>query len=213
MANPAQLAHTEVLRVISPAGSTFYGGSQMWYDFRRGRRAGCGPTAASNIIWYLTKSHRRLAALWHQEENPNADFLALMDEMYRHVTPGNRGVNTTGMFCDGVRHFLEQQGVAMEVHSLDIPEEIAERPDRETVKNFLMNALTADYPVAFLNLNNGKVTNLDRWHWVTLVAADPQCLMVTMLDQGRQVDIDLALWLETTTLGGGFVSLCDAPLS
>ena len=104
---------------------------------------------------------------------------------------------------------MQQQGTELEVRSLDIPEEIADRPAREAVRDFLLTALAADCPVAFLNLNNGKVTNLDRWHWVTLVAADPERLMVTMLDQGRRVDIDLALWLETTTLGGGFVALYD----
>ena len=34
--------------------------------------------------------------------------------------------------------------------------------------NFVRLGLDQDCPVAFLNLSNGRLTNLDSWHWVTI---------------------------------------------
>lgn len=50
---------------------------------------------------------------------------------------------------------------------------------------------------------------LDRWHWVTIIALEytknGDHALVSILDNGEIIDIDLALWYKTTTKGGGFV--------
>ena len=63
--------------------------------------------------------------------------------------------------------------------------------------------LEEECPVAFLNLCRGKVKELDWWHWVTIIAMEGD--RVTILDSGREFDIDLALWYATTKKRGGFV--------
>lgn len=78
------------------------------------------------------------------------------------------------------------------------------RPDYVTVSAFLTAALRADCPVAFLNLHQGKVKELDWWHWVTIIALDGR--RATLLDSGKELEIDLVLWLETTRRRGGFVA-------
>ena len=83
----------------------------------------------------------------------------------------------------------------------------SDRPDIATVQSFLEEAFADNSPVAFLNLCNGSLHNLDRWHWVTLVSLDKNTSSATMCDQGVKNDIDLELWLRTNTLGGGFVEL------
>jgi len=65
-----------------------------------------------------------------------------------------------------------------------------------------------DAPIAFLNLNNGKVHNLEAYHWVLITGLDlshPSIVLAHILDGGVPLIIDLSLWLETTTSSGGFV--------
>ena len=66
-------------------------------------------------------------------------------------------------------------------------------------------ALERDRPVAFLNLCNGKVKELDWWHWVTIVALEGSA--ATILDSGREFPIDLERWLATTRKRGGVVTV------
>ena len=80
-------------------------------------------------------------------------------------------------------------------------------------RDFLIQALDADGPVAFLNFSNGSLPNLDSWHWVPLIALTEGegVLLCTILDEGAEKVIDLALWQETTLLGGALVSLFPDP--
>lgn len=41
---------------IQNGSSISYGANQEWYPTRIGRLAGCGPTTASNLLWYLAAS-------------------------------------------------------------------------------------------------------------------------------------------------------------
>ncbi len=94
--------------------------------------------------------------------------------------------------------------------ALDIPKNRFQRPELSAVSEFLENSLSKDLPVAFLNLDNGDEKRLDSWHWVTVIALDYErdgAAAVKILDEGRIKQIDLALWLQTTSLGGGFVSV------
>ena len=58
--------------------------------------------------------------------------------------------------------------------------------------------------MAFLNLHNGKVRELDWWHWVTITALEDG--RADLLDSGKALTIDFRLWYETTKRRGGFVS-------
>lgn len=199
LANPAMID-------ISAPGGVYYGGSQSWYENFWWRRAGCGPVNASNLMWYLARSRPELAALWNTGDGSRESFFALMNRMFQYVTPGRRGVNTTDMLINGVMRFARSRGAELRSRSLVIPKERQIRPTEAVTSAFLLNALADDLPIAFLNLSNGKVGNLDNWHWVTLIAFDPETMKATMVDQGKRVDIDLGLWLKTTTNGGGFVA-------
>lgn len=69
--------------------------------------------------------------------------------------------------------------------------------------------LDKDCPVAFLNFSHGALKNLDSWHWVPLTAMTEgeSVLLCTILDEGEARVIDLALWWETSSLGGALVGL------
>ncbi|OUO12004.1 hypothetical protein [Flavonifractor sp. An4] len=76
------------------------------------------------------------------------------------------------------------------------------------MRSFVAASLEADCPVAFLNLDNGKVKQLHRWHWVTLIGLDGDT--ASIVDNGEAFTMDLHLWYDTTKTRGGFVSALGA---
>ncbi|MCL2852630.1 MAG: hypothetical protein FWE20_06310 [Defluviitaleaceae bacterium] len=187
--------------------TVYFGGVQTWYRTIWQRRAGCGPTTASNIFAQLSFLDPCLAPLCPYDARRKDQFLLLMEEVWKYITPTWRGVNTCKILTSGAVRYAQDRDIRILPQVLDIPPESGERPDRNRVRAFLEEAFSNNLPVAFLNLCNGALSNLDRWHWVTLTSFDPDTLSVTMCDQGKKIDIDFALWLRESTLGGGLVAL------
>lgn len=178
----------------------YYGCNQEWYKKAWQRMAGCGPTVAANIILYGRKN----------TGTGRNDCIKLMDEMWGHITPTMRGVNTTNIFYKGLISFAGSRGLKLSYDAVDVPEKKEIRPSFGKIVNFIKNSLEKDIPPAFLNLCNGEEKVLDKWHWVTLDSIeyeeDLTRASAEILDEGLKKTIDLLLWYNTTTLGGGFVS-------
>jgi len=191
---------------------TFFGCSQEWYATDWQRLSGCGPTAASNIIYYLRHSQTVIG----QEKSvcSKKNSISLMEEIWEFVTPTAEGIKTTQMFYEAVHTYAKLKGLNVEFEFCDLPDDKAMRPELSSILSFLDKALTNDAPVAFLNLCNGEEENLEQWHWVTIISLeytdDRESAFVNILDEGQIKKIDLALWYKTTTLGGGFVYFSDA---
>jgi hypothetical protein len=190
-----------------------YGCDQNWYGTEWQRRAGCGPSTASNLLFYMSGGQ----AAGSGGENPGRatreDFLALMEDVWAYVTPTDRGIPTTALFCESFLRYAADKGIEVLRHGvLDMFDE--PRGTLGEAVAFIEGALVADLPVAFLNLCNGGEENLDRWHWVTIVSLEygsegegeekREKACITVLDNGELKKADLALWRRTTTLGGGF---------
>lgn len=189
-------------------GKIFRGGDQDWFRDVWQRRAGCGPTTAAMVLDYLSSVHPRLTALGAAGERTTADFLAYMEVLWTYVTPGTMGLDKPESFALGCRSFALSRGVVLESRILTVPRKgKGDRPDLDQVRIFLTWALDGDSPVAFLNYSNGDVKNLDSWHWVPIISysGKEKELAVTVLDGGEEKMVDLALWLETSLLGGAFV--------
>jgi hypothetical protein len=95
----------------------------------------------------------------------------------------------------------------MEYRYLNVPKK-AHRPSFDQITEFINFALKNDRPIAFLNLHNGKVVNLEAWHWTLIVEShldSESGSTVMILDNGEKKTIDLRLWYDTTTNDGGFV--------
>lgn len=183
----------------------FYGCSQEWFGDPWQRMAGCGPAVAANILLYQDCLARRSKA-----PCPKSEMLKKMEAAWSYITPGKEGIPSTKSFLDKIRTYALAQGKKLHSQALDIPEDEGQRPALEQVTAFIASSLRAERPVAFLNLDNGRVANLDRWHWVTICAleydGEAGSAWVTTYDEGALKNIDLKLWLESTTLGGGFAS-------
>ncbi|SHN81483.1 hypothetical protein [Desulfitobacterium chlororespirans] len=188
----------------------YHGACQGWYPTIWQRRAGCGPCTAANIMYYLT--HGRLPA--GEGFRSRGEWIALMEELWKYVTPSLKGVNKMSMLYEPLAAFAQTKDISLEYHLCEVPEEVHRRPSLGEVVDFLAEALDQDAPIAFLNWCNGEVKNLDRWHWVNIIQLEfdeeKQKAYGTILDEGRLKKIDLALWLKTSTLGGGFVYFTTA---
>ena len=190
--------------ILADADATSTGANQEWYGKLWQRKAGCGPTVASMIAWYLSKTRKECGKLSEGINATKEGFCELMNAMWGYVTPGYRGVNATVMLHRGLSRYAADRSVSLEFKAFDVGLGITGRNNGALV-DFVVRALQNDCPVAFLNLNNGQEKNLDRWHWVTLVAFEPDSGFAQIYDNGEVRLIDLALWFKTSTLGGGFV--------
>ena len=187
--------------------NTCFGCDQAWYTTDWQRRAGCGPSVACNLFPYLIRSDNTL--------NNKEQWLSLMEETWEYVTPTTKGMPTTKLFYESVLSYAKAKGRAIQYEYCDFPEEKSCRPTLQEVVSFVEGGLLKDSPIAFLNLCNGQEEALYRWHWVTIISLDYDAdvfqAFVNILDEGLIKKVDLALWYETTTLGGGFVYFTEEP--
>lgn len=184
-----ELAHRDALRI----DGRWTGGSQMWYENFWQRQSGCGPTNAALMVWYLAQTRPEYAGLCDVGQRGRQDFLRVMSEMFRYVRPGPRGVNTAEKMIRGLQDYAMAR-------QLDLP--LAELAPGE-----IAHALRCDCPVAFLNWHSGTQRQLDNWHWMTIIAFDPDTQQVQCCDQGRVLAFSLREWQATSRLGGAFVAL------
>jgi len=200
------LKNPDHLHILDEGGVWFRGCEQEWFSTEWQRRAGCGPSVASNIMLYL---HRGGMLQLPYDLLQKEGCLQLMEAMWKHVTPTRMGVNTVQLFSDGLHAFAEQHGYRLDCEALLYARDKERRPSFQEVLSFLADGLTLDCPVAFLNLSNGEVENLDAWHWVTIVRMDVEPdngrAHVEIYDGNVTARVDLRRWCETTTEDGGFV--------
>jgi len=206
--NSVSLSNLNLFKVIDEiTQKACYGYHQECYATEWQRLSGCGPSAATNILSYL--SHTRSILGLDQIFNNKKNCLPPMEEIWKYVTPTTEGIPTTKIFYEAVLSYTRSKGLNVEYDFCDLPEDKVNRPKLKEIIKFIEGALLKDAPIAFLNLCNGGVKNLDPWHWVTIIsleyANDGRSAFVNILDEGKIKKIDFELWYTTTTLGGGFV--------
>lgn len=88
----------ELFKVIDNNGQIYYGCDQAWYKDEWQKRAGCGPSVASNIILYLKANNK----IYSKKD----EVLLLMQECWDNVTPGEMGIPSTKIFCEAMDKYL-----------------------------------------------------------------------------------------------------------
>jgi hypothetical protein len=205
-----QLSDIEYFIITGHDGVEYYGGDQGWPNsvgFRN--EAACGATTVSNIFSYFVRTHPELASLISPA--PEAlgvqdHFIHFMEQVYPYVQPTVIGV-MPGDFINGAVGYAREKGFEISTETLVVPSARKKRPSDEATARFIKEALSVNIPVAFLNLSNGSVKNLDSYHWVTIVAVDDEAMTAAIIDNGLKLTIDLGKWLKKSTLGGAFVVL------
>ena len=176
------IAHPAWMDITGPDGAVTHGADQDWFPDLWQQRAGCGPTAA---------------------------VTGLMCRVWEHVTPVSHGLNRPEQMAEGMASFAAARGLTLTPGLFVFPSARTKRPPYEQVEAFVRRALERDCPVAFLNLHNGRVKELDYWHWVTITALEDTTAVI--LDSGSALRIDLRLWYETTKRRGGVLAPQGAP--
>jgi hypothetical protein len=210
MSGYISLQNLKFLEMVDGDGKLCYGANQSWYRDPFQKRAGCGPTSAAHLIRYLARAHGGCSALCEgvgDGVSAKEEFLSLMQNLWPYITPGPMGVNKTSIFAKGAERYGSDRGVPLAARALPVPTLPSLRPSFRQTASFLAAALAGDLPVAFLNLSNGSLANLDSWHWVTIVAFAPGGFGALIYDNGSRREINIKEWLGTTLLGGGFVAL------
>lgn len=204
------LKNPELLHIKESDGHIYFGADQEWYPTLWQRRAGCGPTTASQLILYF-QNKGSIASLLNVQDKES--MVRLMERVWTFVTPGIMGLHLISQFTEGVDNYLKSISSSLAEQTLQIPRSENKRPPFSQVVDFLVSSLQADSPVAFLNLSRGSLTNLDEWHWVTIVEVEQDTedsdLYATIYDAGTYWKINMTQWYETTKRGGGLVSYID----
>ncbi len=202
------LKNPEAFEVRESTGeSAGYGFQQDWYPTLWQRTSGCGPTAASEIFFYLERNHLRGG----NSGLTKSEAVALMEGVWNSVTPTIHGIPNTEILRRGIAAYSAANGLGYVTESVEIPAKPSLRPELSTLLEFFSDSLERDLPVAFLNLNNGTVKALDSWHWVVVVSLeveeDLSAAYITFPDEGIKKRIDFAEWFRTTSRGGGLVRI------
>ncbi|MGN6712281.1 hypothetical protein [Anaerocolumna jejuensis] len=198
----------ELLRITSSVDNTaYFGGDQEWYEKKWNKDAGCGATSAANLSAYLAASGKGLKNLYPYETMEKSDFTKQMEDLILYVTPGAMGVNHVKKFTDGFDRFLKERNAALTAKVLTtdkVPK--AERKLSELM-DFVREGLSADCPIAFLNLSKGEEKRIQGWHWITITAAEitEDTVKAIASDEGKRIEFDLGLWFLTTRRHGGLI--------
>lgn len=204
-----ELKHPELIEIIDDdSGIKTFGPDQIWYKKNWCQKSGCGPTAASLLLAYLSITRHSLQALYPAGRMVRKDFAELMETMFTYVTPGIMGLNRLEPFVDGVLKYAGERGVALEPHVMQVNGiEVGRRDPFAGPASFVAQGLEADCPIALLVLATGQESRLQNWHWITITQAEISegKLLATASDEGIARSFDLGLWYETTPLSGGLV--------
>lgn len=187
--------------IVEDESEKYFGGDQDWYKSFWKRLAGCGPTTASTITMYETRKIEGTA------NYTKLQFIDLMNTMWQYVTPREKGVSSTDIYTEGYDRYIKENSINLSEHKVMNIE-----PNGHSiieVFEFLSKAIDNNHPIAFLNLDNGGIKALESWHWVTIVGisynGSTNELYATIADGEEKKEINLGIWLEKTTKGGGFV--------
>ena len=209
MQTVAALKNPTLLQIEAEINHTpAFGCDQDWYHEAWQRQAGCGPCTSASILYYLSRQHDELAGLYALSDNSKEHFQAFMSEIWHYVTPGRMGVNEGTMLSEGVLRYARHVHIDMDAHLAKIPGLHQKRAPLSKIIHFIQHGLNLDCPVAFLNLSNGNLSNLESWHWVTLVALfknETGEYYAAISDSGEPKLIRLGQWYESSLLGGTFV--------
>ena len=151
--------------IIEDKKAIGYGGNQAWYPSEWQRRAGCCAVNAANIAAYYGLTKPGMESLYEGSRKPvtKTEYLALMEEMYRRMTPGVMGFPYLAKAGRRFVAYAAEKGIAFRA--------VAHchwaywRDGFAIVKE----AIDAGRPLGLLILfHRAEELQEDVWHWVTV---------------------------------------------
>ena len=176
-------------------GKTFYGVLQHWYPLFWQRLSGCGPCCATNMLACIDDNTKL---------NTKQDCIDTMQKVWKFVTPGIRGLNKVEKFAKGSNGFFAKYNLPYTCQFVKCQPQ--NKNDFDNMIDFLKKSFANDQPVAFLNLCNGEINELERWHWVTIVSIEQKDgeYIATIFDSDLIFEMSLDKWHRTATETASF---------
>ncbi|MDF2802848.1 MAG: hypothetical protein K0S61_2751 [Anaerocolumna sp.] len=186
---------------------TYFGGNQEWYHKKWNKDSGCGPTSAANITAYLALTRERFRNLYPGKSMEQNEFAKHMEEMFHYITPGPMGVNSIDKYIDGFMNYVNEKEVELTPKNLSVDLCNYKKRDAKVLEEFVLEALSKDCPIAFLNLSKGAESKLQGWHWITITHAriEEDDIIAIASDEGIKREFSLKLWYLTTKMHGGLI--------
>jgi len=200
-----QIANVELLKLTTDKGETCYGADQKWFFGPMKQRLGCGPATAANIFYYIDRKK--------EPEKPAMNFRffrIFLERMWEIVTPTRNGLPEARMLAARMKNYASVKHYHVDIKSMEIPADPAKRQHITEVFRMIFEALEADIPVAFLNLDNTSCPDLDTYHWITVTGIhcdNAGFARLTYLDNGEIKDFDLGHWWGQGVGAGGIVTV------
>ena len=183
-----------------------YGWDQEQFKEWRMNRGGCAAVTACDAMIVLARDHGMpgLCPFTPSDVVSREDYLAFTKLMEPGLHPRPRGVNTTKLYMDGLREYLDARpGPKPAMRSVEGSEPFAAA--RAAVKD----SIDRGFPVPYLMLRHRDEGLWDYiWHWFLLNGYEerPDVFLVKVVSYGEWVWMDLGcLWDTGFDEKGGFV--------
>ena len=200
-----EILHKDWLEIKSDGGRLMFGYDQEWYSTEYKRKRGCGPTSATMLFLYIM---RRDSLQLPFATDSVSDIKEALEFVWDFVTPTPMGLYSLKSYCHGMEELFKHFKLVYKCEGLNVSLLRSTRPTLAETIAFIEQGLSLDSPVAFVNLDRGKETALEGWHWITVVGLhydeNSDKYIATCYDDGDLVKFDVRLWLETTKMGGAF---------
>jgi len=149
--------------IIRDSGTDWYGGDQEWYPDRWQRMAGCASVAGANLAAFYDLEMPSAGHIYEKQ-----DFLEIMQQVYRYMTPGPNGFPHVRKFAEQFCAFAKDRGRSF------APVIARDWHDSSTPRDLICRELQDQNPVALLVLRHQAPELEDNnWHWMTITGYDP----------------------------------------
>ena len=130
-----------------------YGGNQDWFADPWAVKAGCGSVLGSNLYAYYKGINTAF----------KSEFINIMEDLYRHMTPGKMGYPYFYKFAHAFVARMEKEGMQFKPRYLKKSKSVQQSLD------FVKKAIDSQNPVGVLILHhNAPEMKEDNWHWVCI---------------------------------------------
>lgn len=160
-----------------------YGGNQDWFIDDWAKKAGCGSVLGSNLYAYYM-------GVQHCTKD---EFLVMMNDLYRYMTPGRMGFPF-------FYKFAHQFVLRMKLEDVHLkPNYLKKSKSIESSIQFVKKGIDGKNPIGALILSHkAKELEEDNWHWICISGYEEKDNQVNIIfsDCGRRRVIEANVLFE-----------------
>lgn len=190
--------------IVDFNGTTWYGGNQHWYEDSKREERGCGPVAASNIMYYMSRTDSKYKKLFPYSTLSFVNFRGFMNIMYDYINPAPFGEISLSSWASDTVRYASDNGVTLTSNRCTCTK------PKVFCENFIKTGLNLDRPVGSLNLAANWEGSIEAWHWVTITkyfqsSGDDRWVAVSTVGKRKSLDWDAYYKnINQSLLAGGF---------